>query len=80
MGKATRNANKLADKVAWLTYLSGFWCDLFLAALAAWPPYPLKEWLGHNLVGAVHAVFLRKILFDTGESWSCRRLVELGLR
>jgi hypothetical protein len=47
----------IPGKMAWLTYLIGFWCYLFLGAIAAWPRLPLMAWLGFVSVQAVHAVF-----------------------
>jgi hypothetical protein len=45
----------VAGKVAWLTYLTGFWCYLFLEALAAWPRFPFMLWLGQVIVQAGNA-------------------------
>jgi hypothetical protein len=47
----------IAGKVAWLTYLTGFWCYLFFGALAAWPRLPFMPWLSYVIVQAVYAVF-----------------------
>jgi hypothetical protein len=47
----------IAGKLAWLTYLTGFWCYLFLGALDAWPRLPAMDWLSYVMAQAVHAVF-----------------------
>lgn len=47
----------IAGKVAWLTYLTGFWCYLFLGGLAAWPRLPFTAWLSYVMVQAGYAVF-----------------------
>lgn len=47
----------VAGKVAWLTYLTGFWCYLILGALAAWPRLPFMPWLGYLVARVVRAVF-----------------------
>lgn len=47
----------IAGKVAWLTYLTGFWCYLFLGALDAWPRLSLSAWLNYVIAQAGYAVF-----------------------
>jgi hypothetical protein len=46
-----------AGKLAWLTYLTGFWSYLFLGALDAWPRLSLSTWLAYVSIQAGHAVF-----------------------
>ena len=44
-------------RIALYTYLVGFWCYLFLAAIAAWPRLPLTAWLKYVLIKAGQATF-----------------------
>jgi hypothetical protein len=52
----------IAGKVAWLTYLTGFWCYLFLGALAAGPQLPLLPWL--SVLATPSAFLYRKCSFE----------------
>jgi hypothetical protein len=47
----------VAGKLALLTYLTGFWCYLFLGAIAAWSRIPLMAWLSFVSVQAATQCF-----------------------
>ena len=43
--------------MALFTYLVGFWCYLFLTAIAAWPRLPFSTWFKYVLIKAGQATF-----------------------
>lgn len=48
---------RMTVRIALFTYLVGFWCYLFLAAIAAWPRLPLVTWLKYVFIKAGQATF-----------------------
>ena len=44
-------------RIALFTYLVGFWCYLFLAAIAAWPRPSVMAWLNYVFIQAVYGIF-----------------------
>ena len=47
----------IAGNVAWLTYLVGYWCYLFLSGIAAWPRLSVMAWLNYVFIQAVYGIF-----------------------
>ena len=71
----------IAGKIAWLTYLTGFWCYLLLGGLAEWPRLPFIAWLSYVSVqaGGVLACSRCSGLFGIFMNLGIGGLVELGL-
>lgn len=45
----------MPGRIALYTYLVGFWCYLFLAAIAAWPRLPWIDWVKYVFIKAGQA-------------------------